>query len=99
MVMAEEGNRGLGGPDQGLWLERFDLEFENILMASAWCDRAPEGAVKGLRLAAATPRYWDTRGHLDVGLKVSEAALERRGAEARSERLGNDRPSALCGQR
>jgi tetratricopeptide (TPR) repeat protein len=54
-----------------------------VLAAHAWCDRAPDGAAAGLRLASAMRRYWIIRGLLGLGLRVTVEALARPGAERR----------------
>jgi predicted ATPase len=53
LALAEEGRPKLQGSEQGAWLSRFDLERENLLSAHAWCESAPGGAEKDLRLAYA----------------------------------------------
>ncbi len=84
LALAEAARPQLVGPAQGTWLARLDLERENLLSAHAWCDRAPEGAEVGLRLASSMRRYWIYRGLMGLGHRVTTEALGRRGAEART---------------
>ncbi len=48
------------------WLERLDLELDNLRAASEWA-LARERAATGLRLAVACPHYWVIRGHFSEG--------------------------------
>jgi predicted ATPase len=82
--LAEEASPHLMAPEQGEWLERLDLERENLLVAHAWCDRAEDGAQLGLRLLNAVRLYWISRGLGVLGLRVSSEALARAGADERN---------------
>lgn len=53
-----------------------------MLSAHAHCDRAGDGAVKGLRLAGALSWFWEDRGLRELGLRVAQEALAREGAES-----------------
>ena len=68
--LAEEASPHLMGAEQGEWLERLDLELENILVAHGWCDRAERGGELDLRLLSAVRVYWITRGLGLLGLRV-----------------------------
>jgi len=80
---AEEASPHLMGPEQGEWLERLDLERENLLVAHTWCDRAERGSEQGLRLLSASRVYWIVRGLGQLGLRVMAEALARPGAKER----------------
>jgi predicted ATPase/class 3 adenylate cyclase len=84
LKLAEEARPELTGPKQGEWLARLDLERENLLAAHAACDRAPEGAVQGLRLVPAIKMYWVSRGLMGLGRRLCVEALARPGAQARN---------------
>ncbi|MEP7207058.1 MAG: tetratricopeptide repeat protein [Casimicrobiaceae bacterium] len=84
LALAESAHAELNGPDQATWLKRLDADRENLLAAHGWCDRAADGAERGLRLVTATRRYWIFRGLLDLGWRVAAAALARPGAQTRS---------------
>ena len=84
VALAEKARPGLAGPRQGEWLNRLDLERENLLAAHAWCDRSAEGAEVGLKLANLVKPYWLNRGLLGLGHRVTVEALARSGAEART---------------
>ena len=85
LALAEQARPQLAGPQQGEWLERLDLERENLLGAHAWCADARDGAAPGLRLVNALRPYWLSRGLLDLGHRITVEALERTGSEDRSE--------------
>ncbi len=97
--LAEAARPELDGPDQSAWLTRVDLERENLLAAHAWCDHVPEGAALGLRLVHATQPYWFIRGLMDLGHRVTVAALARPGMQTRTlERSrGLFEAGQLCG--
>jgi predicted ATPase/class 3 adenylate cyclase len=82
--LAEEASVHLMGAEQGEWLERLDLERENVLVAHGWCDRAERGGELGLRLLSAVRVYWITRGLGLLGLRVMTEALSRPGAKERN---------------
>ncbi|MEO8676199.1 MAG: adenylate/guanylate cyclase domain-containing protein [Casimicrobiaceae bacterium] len=83
LALAEKVQPELWGPDQGVWLARLDLERENFLSAHAWCERAENGAERGLRLVFALQLYWLPRGLIELGYRVTIEALARPGAQAR----------------
>jgi predicted ATPase/class 3 adenylate cyclase len=83
LELAVEAHPQLWGNEQGKWLVQLDLERENFLGAHAWCDRAPEGAPKGLRLAEMLQLYWLPRGLIELGYRVTLEAVARPGAQAR----------------
>ncbi|MEO6565034.1 MAG: adenylate/guanylate cyclase domain-containing protein [Casimicrobiaceae bacterium] len=84
LALAERARPELGGPNQGAWLSRLDLERENILAAHSWCDRTEGGAELGFRLVYSVKLYWINRGFLGLGHRVTVEALARAGAHERS---------------
>jgi len=78
--LAEQARDALTGPAEGSWLSRLDLERDNLLAALAWCEHAPDGAARGLRLVSALHRYWLNRGSLEHGRHACALALARPGA-------------------
>ena len=77
VALAEKARPGLTGARQVEWLDRLDIERENLLAAHAWCDRAAEGSELGLKLASLVRPYWFRRGLLDLGHRVTVEALAR----------------------
>ena len=82
---ATEMHPQLWGKDQAAGLARVDLERENLLAAHGWCDRAPDGAAKGLRLVDALQLYWLPRGLIELGYRVTVEAAARTAAQPRDD--------------
>ena len=80
LAFAEEAEIKLRGPDQGAWLLKVAREQENLLVAHALCDRAEDGAARGLTLVWAVQDYWFNRGLLELGHRITVEALRRAGA-------------------
>jgi predicted ATPase/transcriptional regulator with XRE-family HTH domain len=73
--MAEEAESQLVGPEQDVWLQRLEIDLDNIRAALS---RILEwGEVElGLRLAGAVRQFWDRRGHLTEGRAWMDRLLE-----------------------
>jgi len=82
---ATEMHPQLWGKEQAAGLARVDLERENLLAAHGWCDRAPDGAAKGLRLVDALQLYWLPRGLIELGYRVTIEAAARPAAQSRDD--------------
>ena len=67
---------------QGAAIALQRAEQENLLAAHAWCEHDRDGAALGLRLAAASWRYWRSSDQFERGRSVSRAALAHAGAAA-----------------
>jgi len=80
---ASKARPELVGPEQVRWLERLDVERENLLSAHAWCAHAAEGQELGLRLVAMLKQYWQRRGLLGLAYGVMLEALARAPARSR----------------
>jgi predicted ATPase/DNA-binding CsgD family transcriptional regulator/uncharacterized protein HemY len=78
---AEAAALHLAGPEQLAWLEKFDIEHDNLRAAHEWSINSQENAQKGLRLAAACGHFWRLRGHLSEGRVRLASALEAAGAQ------------------
>jgi non-specific serine/threonine protein kinase len=63
--LAEAGERGLRGPEQGHWLETLDRELDNLRAALDWS--LVHDLQTGYRLAGALTWYWNLRGHWREG--------------------------------
>jgi predicted ATPase/class 3 adenylate cyclase len=81
--LAERARPELFGPHQTKWLARLDQERENLLAAHANASRVAGGASLGLRLVSGLRFYWINRGLLRLGVRVTQEALARPGAQAR----------------
>jgi len=74
--LAEEAEPELGGPQQMVWLERLEQEYDNLRAALQWSlDQAEHGREMALRLGGALRRFWFVRGHLSEGRAFLERAL------------------------
>jgi predicted ATPase len=83
LVVAEEGS--LGGTDPGQWLERVDVEHDNLRAALDWLTRTGD-ADWGMRLATAMFRFWETREHFTEGRDRVARLLKLPGAAARNQK-------------
>lgn len=75
--LAERAEPESWGAAQRLWLERLELEHENLRAALAWSTSDPDGSEPGLRLAAALWNFWWMRGYLSEGRRWLEQMLLR----------------------
>jgi tetratricopeptide (TPR) repeat protein len=73
--VAEAAKPELQGPLQGQWLNRLQIEHDNLRAALAWSIEGEGARLQGLRLATALSRYWRMRGHLSEGRTWLERGL------------------------
>ena len=84
LALAEAAAAGLRGPGEQEWLERLEVEHQNIRAAIDWYQQhEPRDA---LRLAAAMSRFWGVRGHFTEGRRRLKALLGMTG-DATSTRI------------
>jgi len=74
LALAEEAERALGGPQQLLWLERLEREYDNLHAALHWLrlqgsrvESGGEAAEQALRLETALSWFWIMRGYQNDG--------------------------------
>jgi len=75
-ALAEEAAPGLRGAEQESWLERLDLEHDNMRAALYWTIRHEEVEL-ALRLGGALQWFWYARGHFGEGRGWLEQALAK----------------------
>lgn len=75
LMLAEEADPHLRGPNQPQWLDRLEAEHANLRAAMAWSQESAEDAELGLRIAAVLAWFWRLRGHLTEGRRWLEATL------------------------
>jgi predicted ATPase len=85
LALAEEADLHLRTADQKAWLDRLDIESNNLRAALAWfIDQSPDPQA-GLRLTGALWWYWAIRGILG----------ESRGWLAKALQIGSNAPPSL----
>src|SRR5262249_49477159 len=77
LAFAEQGAGGLAGPAQEQWLERLEIDHDNLRAALDWIEASPDAADAHLRLVAALSDFWLLRGHLSDGDARIRPALAR----------------------
>ncbi|MCH8899046.1 MAG: tetratricopeptide repeat protein [Acidobacteria bacterium] len=86
-AMAELASTKLTGHEQGMWLNRLTLDYENMRKAMDWT--LGGGDVQtGLRLVGALGGYWRYKSHLQEGQRWLQLALD----------LGDQAPDSVLGQ-
>jgi predicted ATPase/DNA-binding XRE family transcriptional regulator len=73
LALAKRAEPELTGSKQGRWLDRLDVEHDNLRAALAW-ETAHDASI-ALQLVGALWRFWWVRGHLREGRAWAEAAL------------------------
>lgn len=80
-TLAEQTDPKLRGPDQVMWLDRLEMEHDNLRAALAW--GLTYDLETALRLASALSWFWGRRDHFSEGRRWLDAALTAsRGAPA-----------------
>ena len=85
LTLVETAGMHLRGPDEALWLDRLEVEFDNIRAALAFSLADPHSAEPGLRLAAGLRWFCIMRGHSGEVLEALDVLSER--ADARMPTL------------
>jgi predicted ATPase/DNA-binding CsgD family transcriptional regulator len=76
LELAETAERAMNGSAQETWVERLEVEHDNLRAALDWDDRGAYDATETrLRLAAALAQFWVIRGHFTEGLTRLEGLL------------------------
>lgn len=78
-ALAEMALPHLDGPQQRQWLERLDLDRDNLHAALAWSLESGD-AQTALRLSASLWPYWQARGSVPETRQFFDATLELAGA-------------------
>ncbi len=81
--LAEEIAPKLRGPEQLEWLDRLEVEHDNLRAALDW-SLGDERIDKGLRLAAVLRSFWTMRGYWSEGRQRAESLLSQPEAAPRT---------------
>jgi predicted ATPase/class 3 adenylate cyclase len=74
LAFAETGAGEVLGPDSRSWLDRYELERDNLRAAMRWALEGPHTET-ALRLLTACWRYWQIRGYLTEARGYAERTL------------------------
>jgi predicted ATPase len=74
VALAEDAAPQLVGHDQGWWLDRLELELDNLRTAIAFCLEGPDGE-PGVRLVTALRTFFKARGHATEGIEAIDSLL------------------------
>jgi predicted ATPase/class 3 adenylate cyclase len=77
--LAAEAEPHLAGSEARKWLDRLELEHDNLAAALSRA-RSSEDTVTSLRFVGSLWRFWQMRGFLDEGQRHTTAALDMAGA-------------------
>jgi predicted ATPase/class 3 adenylate cyclase len=75
LALAEEAAPQLVAHDQAKWLDRLDLELDNLRAAIGYSLKQADPA-PGIRLAAALRVFWKARGHTTEAVEALRALLD-----------------------
>lgn len=77
LELAERAEPALQGPEQVEWLDRLDLEHDNMRAVLEWSKTTHDGSAVELRLAVALWHFWEIRGYWIEGRGWLEEALAK----------------------
>jgi len=77
LALVETADTHLRGRDEAVWLDRLEVEFDNIRAALAFSVGDPDSAEPGLRLAAGLRWFCNMRGRAGEVLGALNVLLER----------------------
>jgi predicted ATPase/class 3 adenylate cyclase/DNA-binding CsgD family transcriptional regulator len=77
LALVETAATHLRGPNEALWLDQLEADFDNIRTALAFSVTDPHGAEPGLRLAAGLRTFVFSRGHSGEVIEALGALLGR----------------------
>ena len=75
--LAEESVQHILGSEQVTWLDKLEIEHDNLRDSLAWYRTAEGQAESGLLLAGSLEHFWAIRGYFSEGREYLSAALSR----------------------
>lgn len=88
--LAEDAETNLTRANQHGWLDRLEVEHDNLRAALTWSTTVNGDVTRGIALAGALSRFWDIRGYLGEGrarLSTLLNAEPRKATSARAKAL------------
>jgi predicted ATPase len=76
LTLAEQGEQGVRGREQADWLNRLNVEHDNMSAALAACDGMEEEAETRMRFVGALCRFWYEAAYFNKGLHWCRLALQ-----------------------
>jgi non-specific serine/threonine protein kinase len=73
--LARRAEPHLHGPDQVVWLNRLQIEHDNLRAALEWCVTGKTSTDTALRMVCALWPFWNRRNHFGEGRQWVERAL------------------------
>jgi predicted ATPase/transcriptional regulator with XRE-family HTH domain len=77
MGLAEAAESRLGGNEQEIWLDRLEMEHDNLLAALNWSYTSQDEGEIGLLLAGAVWQFWLIRGYINEGMGWFSRFIDR----------------------
>jgi predicted ATPase/class 3 adenylate cyclase len=81
VTLAEVAEPQLTGPSAARWLDRLELDHDNLRAAFDWAREENDAGI-ALRLLAAIWRFWQVRGHLYEARRQADLVLAMPGIDA-----------------
>ncbi len=82
---AEKAELDLNRDDELLWLERYEVEYDNLRSVLEWSRTSEDKVDLGLRLAQCLVPFWHRRGYYNEGREQLAALLKKMKGNDRSE--------------
>lgn len=86
--LAQEAEPHLSIPDQTIWLDRLEEEYDNLRAALQWDQSKDGGGKLGLDMVAALGRFWSIRGYMREGREWLSVVLSKVDSRERTLALG-----------
>src|SRR6185312_5441641 len=88
-AMAKLARAGLLGAEQGTWIQRVELELDNMRAAMALALEGGVDPIIAVKFQVALMGFWILRGYVAEGLKLVKAALELPEVKASDVAMGH----------
>jgi tetratricopeptide (TPR) repeat protein len=75
LTQVETAEPYLDGPDQAIWLQQLEQEYDNLHAVLAWSLTVPDEQAIGLRMVASLHHFWALSNHFHEGITWTERLL------------------------